>query len=108
MERVGGEPPLRRNDEEPDDGVLQERAHWLVRELGAQWQSEGDGIYHFVGQTDPTEAPATAPDLVDDLIAQLSGELGVGSASRNAEDARPTRPPPGERGGERVDRPTLG
>lgn len=94
MECVGGEPPLGRKDEEPDDGVRRERANWLARELGEQWRSEGDGIYRFVGQSDPAEALPTPPDFVDDLIAQLSGELGDGSASRNPEDARPTQPPP--------------
>jgi hypothetical protein len=106
MECMGGEPPLRREDEEPDDGVQRERGHWLERELGEQWRSEGDGIYRLVGQTDPAEAPVTAPDFVDDLIAQLSGELGDGSASRNAADARPSQPPPAGQRDEGVERPT--
>lgn len=108
---MGGEPPLRREDEGQDEGADRAREHWFARQLGEQWQSEGDGIYRFVAQTNPSEArppsdvarsaesPDTAPDIVDDLIAELSGEVGDAVApsrrlpGRDTDDAPSTQQP---------------
>jgi hypothetical protein len=81
---VGGEPPPRREDEGQDEDGVQARGHWLAQQLGEEWQTDGDGIYRFVARTDPPEAPrprggapsaesrGPSPEVIDDLIAELS------------------------------------
>jgi hypothetical protein len=81
---MGGEPPQGEQQKERDERALQARGYWLAKQLGEQWQSDGNGIYRFVASEDPSESEplkrdstaAPAPDTVDDLIAELSADLG--------------------------------
>jgi hypothetical protein len=79
---MGGMPPQEQKHEGRDERAALARGLSVGHLLGEEWRSDGDGIYRLVTPAEPVEsAPAergvvAAPDDVDDLIAELSADLG--------------------------------
>ncbi len=86
------QPPHRHDHEKQVEYPPQAREDWFGRVLGERWESDGDGIYRLVPQTDSHEAPAPPPrgpseDLEDALAPSLRQERGAG-------DDAPAKPKP--------------
>ena len=87
---MGGNPPLQRPNERQDRGAgaRATRDYWFAQQLGERWQSDGTGIYRLVAEKEGVEAvrssdrvsrpepPRSPRNDVDDLIAELAGEVG--------------------------------
>jgi len=78
---MGGVAPQGQEHEGRDARAAQARGDSVGNLLGEEWRSDGDGIYRLVPPSEPSEsAPAerrvAAPDDVDELIAELSADLG--------------------------------
>ncbi len=54
--------PFDRHDEAGlDEDAGQTRHDWFASALDDEWQADGDGIYRFVPQATPGEAPPHVP-----------------------------------------------
>ena len=60
------------DDEHPSDEDAKAARHsWIAEQLGAEWRSDGGGVYRFVGpasqplEHEPADAPGVAEDPTD-------------------------------------------
>lgn len=96
---MGGKPPQGREHGGRDERAVQARGLSLAHLLGEEWRSDGDGIYRLVAPAESSEpvlrderTVTSAPDDLDELIAELSADLvsereetGAASTSANGD-----------------------
>jgi hypothetical protein len=77
---MGGEPPQHEEEGDGrDERAIQARGHSVAQLLGEEWRTDGDGIYRLVAQSEASDGSterAAERDAVDDLIAELTADLG--------------------------------